>query len=733
MNGIASIDLTEVAGLIWRRKWFIFLCALFGGALGLAFSVSLPRKYQADGSIVVRSAAIQSTDTDQAFAASAVNEAVVTTEQDVLTSQALLRRVADQVDIPAQLLSHKTLLERLTPFVDEAAALAGPRVQEFVVAKLASLAPAQPDTPLSLEELKLKVVSQAVTVVPTKGSSVIPVRATTVNPQFSADIVNNLLHDYMDDRVAEQSRNATLIEAALRERLRQTKQAIDDGEAQLLALLKRPGVIDHSEVPGAMRDVTLLGAQLVEAQANLTRAQAEYTNAASRGAVDGGASASLRSQLAELRQQLAGLSVDFGPNYPTRQAMQNKVNAMQAEIAAESGRGLEQRRAALSEAQATVSALQSRLDQVRAQTTNQSASTIGVERERDSVAGLWRISDALEMRLIDLAARPADPNARILSLAVPPTEAAFPNKTMFSAAGFLVMAVAGSIYSLTMSYVYRLRPMARQLAGQLQVPLLGGLPAISGTRTSQRKLLGSALKGESRDGLAETLRGVALEVEDAALQGHLRCLMVASGKSGEGKTTVVTALSRSLAMIGMRVLLIDLDLRRPSAERLFRTSAPGALEDEVQQLDATYMLPVRVDRHSGLHLLTPTDKEAANTTHYLRSAELRDMVASARGFYDLVLFDTPPILAVPDALLVAKLCDAVLLVSELGRSTDAEAEELSRRLARTRKPICGVVVTKVDTADVNSGSYSGYTWHRPVPGAEVLKRATAVFEPPGSI
>jgi capsular exopolysaccharide synthesis family protein len=733
MNAIASIDLTDVARLIWRRKIFIFACAVFGAALGIAVSLALPRKFQAEGSIVVRSAAIQSTDADTSFASSAVNEAVVTTEQDVLTSQALLRRVAQQVEIPPELLSHRSLLERLTPAILEASALAGPSVKQFVAAKLAILAPPVPDSPAALEEQKINLLGQALAVLPTKGSSVIPVRATTVNPQFSADIVNYLLHDYMDDRVAEQSRNAKLIEAALRERLRQTKQAIDDGEAQLLALLKRPGAIDHNEVPSAMRDVTLLGAQLVEAQSNLTRAQAEYGSALSHGTADGVAGAALRSQLADLRQQLAGLSADFGPNYPARQAMQSKVNAMQAEIAAESGRSIEQRRAALNEAQASVASLQARLDQVRSQTTSQSASTIGVERERDSVAGLWRISDALEMRLIDLAARQPDPNARILTLAVPPTAAAFPKKSMFAAAGFIVMAMVGATYSLTMGYVYRLRPMARQLAGQLQVPLLGGLPAISGTRTSQRKLLGSALKGESRDGLAETLRGVALEVEDAALQGHLRCLMVASGKSGEGKTTVVTALSRSLAMIGMRVLLIDLDLRRPSAERLFRTSAPGALEDEVQQLDATHSVPVRVDRHSGLHLLTPTDKEAANTTHYLRSPELRNLVDSARGFYDLVLFDTPPILAVPDALLVAKLCDAVLLVSELGRSSDAESEELSRRLARTRKPICGVVVTKVDSADVNSGSYSGYTWHRPVPGVEVLKRATTVFEPPESI
>jgi capsular exopolysaccharide synthesis family protein len=734
MNTSDRIDVNELAGLIWHRKWPVIFFALVGAALGVAISNALPRKYLAEGSVVVRAPVAEPGETDSAIAAAGPTESVVATEHDVLTSTALLRQVAVQIKIPPALLVHKSLMDRLSAITEEAAGLVSPVARQWVTDQFNRLSPPQTPTPEiqadQQEQAKLGLVEGAVSVVAPRGGSVIAINATTPDPQVSADIVNSLLNVYMDYRVAEQNRNNKMIEAALRERLRQTKQAIDDGEAQLLSLLKRPGAIDRSEVPSSMRDVSLLSAQLVEAQAALTKAQAEYNSALTHGTAEGGASASLRNQLADLRQQLAGLAADFGPNYPARQAMQNKVNAMQAEVASENGRGLEQRRAALAEAQATVADLQARLEQQRRQQTGQSSATIGLERVRDSVAGLWRISDALEMRLIDLAARPANSNARILTQAVPPTGAVFPKPTVFGAGGLLAGALLSIIYVLMTSYVYRLRPMAKQLAVQLQVPLLGGLPAISGTRTSQRRLLGSALKGESRDGLAETLRGVALEVEDAALQGHLRCLMVTSGKSGEGKTTVVTALSRSLAMIGMRVLLVDLDLRRPSAEKLFRISAPGALEDDVQQLDPTHRLQVRVDRHSGLHILTPSDEAAANTTRYLRSAELRDLIASARGFYDLLLFDTPPVMAVPDALLVAKLADAILLVSELGRSTDAESEELARRLARTRKPICGVVVTKVDMADVNSGAYSGYTWHRSVTPAVALRKATPAFETP---
>ena len=65
-------------------------------------------------------------------------------------------------------------------------------------------------------------------------------------------------------------------------------------------------------------------------------------------------------------------------------------------------------------------------------------------------------------------------------------------------------------------------------------------------------------------------------------------------------------------------------------------------------------------------------------------------------------------MSAPDALLISALTDLILLVIELGRSSDAETDEVSRRLARTGKPICGAVVTKVTGASIRSGTYGGY-------------------------
>ena len=279
---------------------------------------------------------------------------------------------------------------------------------------------------------------------------------------------------------------------------------------------------------------------------------------------------------------MASLSTTFGPNYPVRAALEQEIAALRAEIAAENNRGVEQRRADVAAARATVTSLQARIDALRQERRSQSSSTIGLARERDAVSSLWRISELLENRLIDLAAHPAHANARVLTLATISSRARLSQQDFFAAAGGVLGEGLGGILMLVRAHVQRLRPDAVDLAERLNVPLLGGLPHLNRLRFRQQQLLvGSGLGGESRNGLAETLHAVALEVEEKVKNDQIRCLMITSGQSGEGKTTVAVALGRVLAAFGLRVLLIDLDLRHPSAERVFSLSAPGSLADEI--------------------------------------------------------------------------------------------------------------------------------------------------------
>jgi len=223
MPPVALFSPLDIARLLLKRKLLLLALGLAGGAAGYSISRALPPKYQAEGTLVVRSQAMTADETERAFDSTVVNEAVVTTETQILASAGLLKRIAATVTIPPELLGESSLLRSARSTMRQLAASATFIPQDWTNALLETVAPTAPPTETALQEQREKFIRESTTVVPTKGSSVIIVRAATGDPALSATIVNQVLDRYMHERSGEQSAAAATIEAALRERLHQTE------------------------------------------------------------------------------------------------------------------------------------------------------------------------------------------------------------------------------------------------------------------------------------------------------------------------------------------------------------------------------------------------------------------------------------------------------------------------------------------------------------------------------
>lgn len=694
-SDIIGLDFLVVLRHIWHWKWRILAGGIAGLVLAVLLSLSITPGYQAEGSLIVRSGSLTAPDTERAFAATAVNEAVVTTEQGVLTSEGLLRRAAEQLEIPNDEL--KTLSQA---------------VRESLPAFLNVIGAPDPRLPEVIIEERVRFLRNAITLVPSKGSSLITIRAVSSTPHLSTAIVNTVLDLYVQNRTFQETRAARLIEQALRERLKTTKEQLAKADSELVELLQRPGAIESAEMPSASQRMSLIVSKLIDAKSELARHQADYHAAVERRSAKAGPDASgdvvtrLRSELSLSEAQVAGYMSAAGPEIMRRRLAE--LRALQNQIATEVDRVVAAKLAAVSAARATVADLQAQVDAERLARQAEASTAITLVGLRETVASLRRTSDTLESRLIDLVAHPSSLNAHILGRAHPPARPAFPKKPLFAVAGFLIGSVATGITLLSAMHLRSRRLAAIQFAQMMQAPLLGGVPQI-GHRRGQRRLLAAAVEtGRSPDGLGDSLYGVALAFEDFMRNSGVRSITVTSARSGEGKTTVATALSRLLASMSLRVLLVDLDLRNPGVEALVsKVTEKTSLRQEV--LDQGKTLNVREDRQSGLHIFTPSRRSSCgDPRRYLRSDELRDIITAASAHYDLLVFDTPPVLAVPDALIVARFSDTIILVADSRRSADAETIEVQRRLATTRKPTCGVILTKVTSGENLSGVFTGY-------------------------
>jgi Mrp family chromosome partitioning ATPase len=384
-------------------------------------------------------------------------------------------------------------------------------------------------------------------------------------------------------------------------------------------------------------------------------------------------------------------------------AAREQVAALRTSLAAEATRVVAQHRADRDAAQATLAELEKQYEQIRGEATSRAPASLALDRERETLASLRHSADVIGDRLIALEAQLKDPNARLLTQAEPPLAPDFPPKLYFGVGGAVFAGLLAATAIVVGFFVSRMSPSAGLQAYWFGTDLIGCLPTFKRRATSRTRVL-EALRGGSavkdQPGVV-AFQGIAFGLEEIIRRDAIRVLAVTSGNSGEGKSSVTVGIAVALASGGMRILILDCDLRKPSIEGIL----DGGISLTRADTPDIARRQIMVDPRSGVHLAR---LPRAATLGYFRSAEFEELLLAGRRNYDLVICDTPAVLQVPDALLVAKRADSVMIVVESNRSDASEISEISRRIRATSTPICGIVVTKLAADGAAFQTYSGY-------------------------
>jgi capsular exopolysaccharide synthesis family protein len=231
---------------------------------------------------------------------------------------------------------------------------------------------------------------------------------------------------------------------------------------------------------------------------------------------------------------------------------------------------------------------------------------------------------------------------------------------------------------------------AGEIRTSLGMPLLAVIPQSSTKRSfsvgGQRVLLDPASDA------AEAYRSLRTAVQFAA-PGGLKTLMIASPNSGDGKTTLTTNLGIAMAQAGKRVCIVDADLRKPTVHDVFSIKTTLGLSTLLagrSTLDGT----LQRTNVPGLDVL-PCGPVPANPTEVLNSQEFTDAVEDLADRYDLVLLDSPPVMAANDARVIAASCDATLIVLTARQAHRRSTETTRDALQGVGARIIGLVVNDV--------------------------------------
>ena len=310
--------------------------------------------------------------------------------------------------------------------------------------------------------------------------------------------------------------------------------------------------------------------------------------------------------------------------------------------------------------------------------------------------------------------RPRDPKLstvvtlRVLAPADVPTTPASPNLKV----DVLVGAVIGTFLGLSVALIrrsldrsVRTREALEELTG---LPLLGTVPYDKPSRRTP-----SLIPARPRGQVAEAVRQLRVNLRSAGIGSSCTSLLVTSAVAGEGKTSLVCNLAAAFGLEGDRVLLIDADLRRPSVGNYLGINPTSGLSTvllgERQPHDAVESW------RGGLFDVLTSGPIPENPSELLGSKTTSVMLTELESRYDVVLIDSPALLPVADGSVLARACDAALLVVRHGHTP---ASEVTDALAALRAVSARVLGCAFSMEPQPSRTFRSRTDYSPVQEAE---------------
>ncbi len=252
------------------------------------------------------------------------------------------------------------------------------------------------------------------------------------------------------------------------------------------------------------------------------------------------------------------------------------------------------------------------------------------------------------------------------------------------------------------------------------VPVLGEIPSVAGWKKKGGAYL--VTRADPSAAAAEAYRTLRTAVEFVGLETDITRFQITSARASEGKTTTLANLAIALGRAGRRVVVVSADLRRPRIHEFFgvsnRVGLTSLLLDEADLKEVVQ----RVPGEPNVALLA-SGPPPPNPSELLASARVRSIVNNLSEIVDIVLFDSPPVLPVSDALVIAGLTDATLLVASAGESSKRGLHRSYQLLRQVNARVVGMVLNNADAQPAEYGY--GYYRSADVPDLQPPKNGSA--------
>ncbi len=676
-----SLDLRSIVGTLWRGKWIILLTALIGmiAAGYYAFVVAVPQ-YRATAVVILETQQESVVDLQSVVGGISADTSAINSEVEVLRARSLMGKVVDRLDLtqdpefnnalrPPSLRARlreqlNLLIGRSEPSFDLTDAQLAARERDAVVTRLLG----------------------QVTVRNVPSSLVFQITVQTESATKSAQIADTIVSSYILNQLEVKFEATEQATSWLSDRVAALQIELEDAEARVKDFSASTDLVSVEGLQALERQIKDLRDRIDAAETAEVTTQARVAQLMAAGDRDAQAEVAADPQLNRLL-------VRARSDDSIATAFDTRFGQILARAELEATRSTQQ-----------LEALRASLSPLEGQIETQGQDLIALQQLQREAEASRLLYEYFLGRLKETSAQEGiqQADSRILSDAVVPIEASAPRKSLITLVGALMGLFVGMLLVTLRENSKNDFRTASELENFTGEAVLGQIPLIPG-RARKRTLEYLAEKPTSA--AAEAIRNLRTSVLLSNVDKPPQVLLSTSSLPAEGKTTNSLALSQNLAGMGKKVLLIEGDIRRRTFQAYFdglpKTGLVSVMTGDVAIEDA-----ILSSQLLGADVLGG-EQTSTNAADLFSSEKFKAMLADMRTRYDFIIIDTPPVLVVPDARIIAQHVDAILFTVKWDSTTKPQVDESLRLFRDANLKLAGLVLSQISPRGMKRYGYGG--------------------------
>ena len=577
------------------------------------------------------------------------------------------------------------------------------------------------------EDQLVKSFHKNLTISKVKGTRLIEIQFRSTVPKLAADAVNELTKAYVDQFYKNQFQVSTQISEFLSHQLKELQSKVEESQQNLVDYQKENGIfgmddkqnIVTAKLDDLNKELTAAEADRVEKEINYRLARSGQPELIARVGPDpDNLISKLRAQQADLENQIAQASFQLGPAHPKMGELSKQLaqarQSVDAEVRRIGERITYEYKSAVERERMLWNALEAQKQAADKLNANALQGNI-LKHEFETNRKLYE--DLLQkQKEIGISASLKSSNIWIVDPARPPRLPAQPNILRNFALSLLFGMFGGVLLAFGLEKMNEKIITLEQAVIASPLPSLGVVPLLGAKNKNGASPQLNNADGSVKPELVSALRPMSLTAESykaivtsilLSHRTHPAVILVTSALPGEGKTTVSTNLAIVLARLRRRVLLVDTDLRRPSIHRAMRLSAKAGLGALLRKSAPFDELVVGCADVPNLYVLPAGPINLQEDTELLVSG-FKDLVERWREQFDHIIIDTPPVLAMTDAVRMSVEADSVILVIRSGQIGKDEFLRAQDVLLKVNARLTGFVLNGAELDSSDFRYFYGY-------------------------